>query len=278
MRGALAQEWIRLRTLRSTWWLSAASLLVTTMLAVAFTLTAGTSTAARLGVRHGAGSPAVLGDQASFALVLSSAMQMTTLLVGLLGVFAFGHEYRHGTILPMLTSVPRRRSLAAAKLLGVALWAAVVAVLCIAMSALVLLVIGRGRFAPGVGFADGRTARVVGGTIILVVLFSLVGLGLGWLLRNVPAAVSLLFVLPVAVEPILRVLLSVNALHSLAGAGRFLPFTAGGQLVAYTTRVDPSVPEAFRNDLSPLAGGLTFAAVVAVLLIISAVLFQRRDA
>jgi ABC-2 type transport system permease protein len=146
------------------------------------------------------------------------------------------------------------------------------------MSAVVLLVIGRGRFAPGVGFVDGRTARVVGGTIILVVLFSLVGLGLGWLLRNVPAAVSLLFVLPVAVEPILRVLLSVDALHSLAGAGRFLPFTAGGQLVAYTTQVDRSVPEAFRNDLSPLAGGLTFTAVVAVLLIVSAVLFQRRDA
>jgi ABC-2 type transport system permease protein len=277
MTGALAQEWIRLRTLRSTWWLSAASLGVTFLLAVAFTLTAGSSTAARLALPTGAGAPPVLGDQASFALVLSAAMQMTTLLMGLLGVFAFGHEYRHGTILPMLTSVPRRRTLATAKLIGVSLWATGVGTACIGMSALVILIIGKGRFGPEVGFIDRTTIRVVGGTVLLVVLFSLLGLGLGWLLRNVPAAVALLFVLPVAVEPMLRVLLSIKALHAFAGLGRFLPFTAGGQLVAYSTRVDRSVPTAFRNDLSPLTGGLTFMAVIAVVLIVAGVLFQRRD-
>jgi ABC-2 type transport system permease protein len=278
MTGALAQEWIRLRTLRSTWWLSAVSLAVTFLLAVAFTLTAGSSTAARLAVPTGAGAPDTLGDQTSFALVLSAAMQMTTLLMGLLGVFAFGHEYRHGTVLPMLTSVPRRRTLATAKLLGVSMWAAAVGTLCVGMSALVILILGRGRFGPEVGFLDGATIRVIGGTVLLVVLFALLGLGLGWALRNVPAAVALLFVLPVAVEPILRVLLSIKALDAFAGLGRFLPFTAGGQLVAYSTRVDPSVPAALRNDLSPLAGGLTFMAVIAVLLLVAAVLFQRRDA
>src|SRR5450759_2394009 len=65
---------------------------------------------------------------------------------------------------------------------------------------------------------------------------------------------------------------------AVAGIGRFLPFGAGGQLYAYSTRVDPRVPAAFRNDLTPLAGGLTLATVTAVLLVAAFVLFQRRDA
>lgn len=277
MRGALAQEWVRLRTLRSTWLLSAASLAVTLLAAVAFTLTAGSTTAGR-SASTGSGGPTVLGDQQSFAQVLSAAAQLTPLLMGLLGVFAFGHEYRHGTIRPTLTSVPRRPAVAAAKLLGVTLWSAVVGAVCVAASAVVVAVLGGGRFAPGVGFTDGPTARVAAGTVLYVVLIALLGLGLGWLFRNIPAAVSLLFVLPLVAEPIVRAILSIHALHSIAGIGRFLPFGAGAQLYAYSTRVDHTTPAAFRNDLSPLAGGLTLAAVTAVLLAAAFVLFQRRDA
>jgi ABC-2 type transport system permease protein len=275
MRGVLAQEFLRLRTLRSTWWLSGASVAVSLALAVAFALTAGSSTAARLQAPAGA---RVLGDQESFALVLASPAQVVTLLMGLLGVFAFGHEYRHGTILPTLTSVPRRGRVAVAKLLGVLTWSAAVAVVSVAVSAVVALVLRGGRFAPGVGFGDGPTLRVAAGTVLFVLLYALVGVGFGWLLRSIPAGASLLFVLPIAIEPLLRVILSIDALHAISGVGRFLPLTAGGQLVAYSTRVDPSVPEAFRNDLSPLAGGLTLTVATAVLLVVASVLFRRRDA
>jgi ABC-2 type transport system permease protein len=167
---------------------------------------------------------------------------------------------------------------AVAKLLGVTLWSGAVGVVCVAASAVVALVLRGGRFATGVGFADARTLRVAAGTVVLVVLFGLFGLGLGWLLRSIPAAVSLLFVLPVAVEPLLRVALSIEALHGLSGVGRYLPFTAGGQLAAYSTQVDPSVPEALRNDLTPLTGGSTLAAVIGLLLTAAFVLYQRRDA
>lgn len=158
------------------------------------------------------------------------------------------------------------------------LWSAAVGVACVAASGLVALVLRGGRFAPAAGFTDGPTVRVAAGTVLLVVLFALSGLASGSLLRNSPAAVSLLFVVPVAVEPLLRVILSINGLHAVAGLGRFLPFTAGGQLIAYSTTVDPSIQVVFRSDLSPLAGGLTLAAVVAVLLAAALVLFQRRDA
>lgn len=275
MRGALAQEWLRLRTLRSTWWLSGSAVVLTVLLAVTFVLTAGQTSAARAGTP---GAGAVLGDQQSFAAVIASVSQLGTLLMGLVGVFAFGHEYRHGTILPTLTSVPRRSHLAAAKLIGVTGWSAAVGAVCVAASAVVALLLRSDRFAPGVRFSDAATARVAVGAVLLVVLFALSGLALGWLLRSIPAAVSLLFVLPIAVEPLLRAILSIKALHAFAALGHYLPFTAGGQLVAYSTRVDPSVPAAFRNDLTPLAGGLTLAGVVAVLLALAFGLFQRRDA
>jgi len=275
MRGALAQEWLRVRTLRSTWWLSGSSVVLTALLAVTFTLTAGSLSAARAGTP---GANGLLGDQESFATVLSAATRLATLLMGLLGVFAFGHEYRHGTILPTLTSVPRRTRVASAKLLVVMAWSGAVGVGCVAASALVAIVLRGQRFAPGVGFTDGRTVRVAVGTVLLVTLYALAGLAFGWLLRSIPAAVSLLFVLPIAIEPLLRVILSIRALAGVAGIGRFLPFTAGTQLVAYSTRIDPSVPPAFRNDLSALAGGLTLAATTTVLLVAAQILFQRRDA
>ena len=275
MRGALAQEWLRVRTLRSTWWLSGSSVVLTALLAVTFTLTAGSLSAVRAGTP---GANGLLGDQESFATVLSAATRLATLLMGLLGVFAFGHEYRHGTILPTLTSVPRRTRVAAAKLLVVMAWSGAVGVCCVAASALVAIVLRGQRFAPGVGFTDGQTVRVAVGTVLLVTLYALAGLAFGWLLRSIPAAVSLLFVLPIAIEPLLRVILSIRALAGVAGIGRFLPFTAGAQLVAYSTRIDPSVPPAFRNDLSALAGGLTLAATTTVLLVAAQILFQRRDA
>lgn len=276
MTGALAQEWLRLRTLRSTWWLSGSSLVVTVIAAVALLLTAGARTSGRVGGPPDA--PPLLGDQQAFAEVLAAVAQLTPLLMGLLGVFAFGHEYRYGTIRTTLAIVPRRSVVAGAKLLGVALWSAAVGLVCLAVTALVVAVLRGDRFAQGVGFNDATTTRVGLGAVLYVVLIALLGLGFGWLFRNIPVSVSLLFALPLVTEPIVRAVLSVGALQGVAGVGRYLPFGAGAQLYAYTTRVDLNVPAAFRNDLSPLAGGLTLGAVTATLLVAAYLLFQRRDA
>lgn len=269
MSKALAFEWVRIRTIRSTWVLSVASLALTVLAAVAFTLNP---------VSGSEGPSGPVGDQAAYAMVITAAAQLTPLLMGLLGAFAFGHEYRYGTIRSALTALPRRPAVAAAKVVMVAVWAAVVAVIAVALAGLVVVLFAGSRFAPGTSLTGGHTPRVALGVVAYVVLFSLVGLAFGWLFRNVPAAVTLLLVLPLVVEPLLRAVLSINALEPVAGIGRYLPFGAGAQLYAYTTQVDPQVPAAFRNDLSPLAGGLTLAAVTGLLLTVAYLLFQRRDA
>lgn len=280
MKGALAYEWVRVRTVRSTWILSAAALLVTVLAAVAFALnpTSGSGGGSPDGPPPDGAADRIVGDQAAYAMILTATAQLTPLLMGLLGAFAFGHEYRYGTIRPALAALPRRGDLAAAKVLVVALWAAVVGVLGVALSAVVAVLLRGSRYAPDVSLSGGATPRVALGVVPYIVLSALVGLAFAWLFRNLPAAVTLLLVLPLIVEPLLRAVLSIGALDAIAGIGRYLPFGAGGQLFAYSTAVNPDIPAAFRNDLSPLAGGLTFALVTAALLAVAYLLFRRRDA
>jgi len=269
VRSALAYELMRIRTIPSSWVLTGLALSFTLIGAVASTLSpvGGLDTSTRL-----------LGDRAEYAAVLTAPTQLTPLLMGLLGAFAFGHEYRYGTIRTALCVLPRRTTLAAAKVLAIALWSAGVAGVGVALSALVLVLLGGGRFEPGTSLTAGNTPRVAMGVVVYVVLFALMGLAFGWLFRDLQTAVTILLILPLMVEPLLRLLLAAPELGPAAEVRHYLPFGAGTQLYAYTSQMDPRTFEAFRNDLSPLAGGLTMAAVTVVLLAMAHLRFQRRDA
>jgi ABC-2 type transport system permease protein len=269
VRAALAYELMRIRTIRSSWVLTGLALTIALLDAVASTLSVGS----------GSDTPTpLLGDQAAYAAVLTAPTQFTPLLMGLLGVLAFGHEYRYGTIRTALCVLPRRTTLATAKVLAVALWSAAVAGIGVALSALVLAFLGGGRFEPGTSLTVGSTPRVAMGVVVYAVLVAVMGVAFGWLFRNLQTAVTLLLILPLMVEPLLRLLLVIPALGPVAGLRHYLPFGAGARLYVYSTQIDPQVPAAFRNDLSPLAGGLMMAAVAAVLLALAHLLFQRRDA
>jgi ABC-2 type transport system permease protein len=269
VRSALAYEFVRIRTIRSSWVLTGLSLSFTLIYAVgsAVSPVVGLDTSTRL-----------LGDQAEYAAVLTVSTQFTPLLMGLLGAFAFGHEYRYGTMRTALRVLPRRTTLAAAKVLAIALWSAAVAGIGVALSAVALVLLGRGRFEPGTSLTAGNTPRVAMGVVVYVVLFASMGLAFGWLFRNLQTAVTILLILPLMVEPLLRLLLAASGLGPAAEVGHYLPFGADRQLYAYTTQMDARSFEPFRNDLSPLAGGLTMAAVTAFLLALAHLRFQRRDA
>jgi ABC-2 type transport system permease protein len=61
--------------------------------------------------------------------------------VAVIGILAFGHEYRHGRIRPALLAVPRRGQLMAAKAAAVAGLAALTGVAVLVLSWLLALVI-----------------------------------------------------------------------------------------------------------------------------------------
>lgn len=259
MIGALRYEWVRIRTVKSSWFLALLSVAST----VLFTW---------------GGWSGADGSQRSYADALTSAGALPPLLMGILGVFAFGHEYRYGVIRPTLTSVPLRWRVALAKLLVVTAWAAVTVVLSVAGS-VAFLSLFSGKFRSGVGFTGGPTDRIALGIVVYTVLFAWVGLALGWLLRNVPGAISLLIIFPLVVENLILALLSIDALEPIRGAGKYLPFAAGTQMFAYDAgSANADAPSGFQSDLTALQGGLTFGIFAVVVLAIAYVLFQKRDA
>ena len=122
MRDALAYEWTRIRTLRSTWWLTGSTMVVGIGISglLAWALHSEFS-------EHG--SVDLDGIGAAVVTQLAAVGQVPSLisfLLAILGVFAWGHEYRHGMIRASLTALPSRSALWTAKYLVVGIWVAVV--------------------------------------------------------------------------------------------------------------------------------------------------------
>lgn len=265
MTGALRYEIARLRTLRSTWWLLGISVLVSAAIAFAIGMVARNND---------------VGDNA-LAVALTggtefSGIPLPAVFAGLVGAFAFGHEYRYGTIRPALTAVPRRSALILGKLVVTAVWAAILAALNVGIGYLTLLLVP-GHDLLDAGIRWDPVGRAVVGFILLVVIWNVVGLSFAGLLRNLPAAIVLLLVIPLVVENILfAVLQFVPALDDVSWLSKYLPFSAGNAMVAV---FDPSdFDQADLDFPTALQGGLTFGAFGLVLFVLCWLLFRRRDA
>lgn len=272
MRAALAFEWMRLRTIRSTYWLIGICLtfqFVLTML-IAWRLP---SSGPLSGGDDTVASMLTLGASAGFAPLLIAYV------IGIIGVFSMGHEYRHGMIRATLTALPSRTAVFFAKVITTGLVAAVVALGSILIGLLSAVIFG----------VDLPSASELGkltlGVVLFTVFFSWTGLAYAALLRNQTAAVAMLMLVPSVVESIIRaVFFAIKAAsEDPSGSGgsvtvlKYLPYDAGGQM--YTRA---SINDLFSifgyTPFGPLGGGIVFGAFAALLLAGSYALFIRRDA
>jgi ABC-2 type transport system permease protein len=264
MIGALRYEWARLRTLRSTWWLLFFALLLNGLIAFAIARSTGS------------GDP--LDTEIVTALLTGGAgvapLAFPAVLMGVVGIFAFGHEYRHGLIRTTLSVIPRRGAVLAAKVVVTALWAALVAGLALAVAYGVGWFELRDRWTPSLLVA-GQSERVLLGFVALVVLTALLGLGLAGLFRNVPAALVALLVTPLVLEPVITGLLTLNALEPARALGPYLPFSAAQRMLALSSQ---PLADGLHAPLSPLGGGLTFLGYVAAITALTGLLLRIRDA
>lgn len=204
----LRSEWIKLATLRSTWW----SIGIVAVLTVGIALLIAQVTDA----------PGFGGIR-----VVVSPIQFTMLLAGIMGVIAVTGEYSTGMIRSTLTAGPRRGAVLAAK-------AAVVAALMFVASLVIFLaaavVVSPVLAGKGIEIAWGDPAEsilpVLAASFSMAV-FALIGLSFGFVLRNGPGAigatVGVLFVLPVVATmfPI-----ADPAWQWIHDAGNYLPMTA----------------------------------------------------
>lgn len=255
MIGALRYEWLRIRTVRSTY--------VLLLLCLVFT-----------GLLAWAQANGLNADQRIYAASLASGAQLPPILLGIIGVFAFGHEYRFGMIRPTLTALPRRSVVAGAKVAVVLAVALVTALACMLVAYVVTDLVATST--EGLSLTGGQTGRVLIGTVVWTLLFTLVGVGVGLLLRNIPAAIAVLIVWPLIVENVIVGLLRIDALRSLRTIGDYLPFAAGSKLYLWPAPGDQGAD--FGSRVSALTGGVTFGLFAVALLALGWLLFERRDA
>ncbi len=167
---AVRMEWIKLRSLRSTWWTLA--------------VTAAGTVAIGLGV--GLGSKNASADLTNNAL---AGVVPGLLLTGVLGVLTMTSEYSSGTVRVTLAAVPRRPLVLAAK---AAVFGGVTLVVGEAASFLAFLAaaatVRHGIAAPTLGQPGVLRAVVLSGAACCLV--GLLGLGLGAIIRHSAAAVG----------------------------------------------------------------------------------------
>ena len=258
MIDALRFEWVRIRTLRSTYWLIGLGVLVTA--GVAFIIAFAT--------RNDDPGPGTV------ASVLTGGAEFATFIpifMAIIGVFATGHEYRHGTIQPTLTAIPQRSRLLLAKVLMVS----IVAVVVVAISLAINLAIGMIYWAETPAL-DAPLNEVILGYFVLVVLYTILGLALAQLFRGVPSALVVLLIVPFLVEGLIGGLSVVPALDWLQPVLKFLPFSAGGRLLATGPFEAQGGPDF--DYLDRWASGGVFAAFVGIILVAAWAMFKKRDA
>jgi hypothetical protein len=253
-RTVARMEWLKLRTVRSTWW---------TMLVFA----AGMIGLAVLVLYHYHWAAMPPGERANFDPTNSSlsGLVIGQLAVGVLGVLVITSEFSSGMIRATLAATPRRPLVLAAKA------AILAAVALVAGEILAFAAFAAGELAlrapaPHATLGQPGVLRAVLMAGAYPALIGLVGLGLGAVIRHTAGAISavvgLLFVLPL-------ILLALGA--SLQNeVGQFLPMVIAGNSI---TSVKPQA-----HALSPGVGFAVLCAYAAVALAAGAWAMARRDA
>jgi ABC-type transport system involved in multi-copper enzyme maturation permease subunit len=244
-------EWIKLRTLRSTWW----------------AIGIGMAGAIAIGVAVGRGTKNGSGDLTNNAL---AGMVPGLLLTGVLGVLVMTSEYSSGTIRATLAAIPGRRRLLAAK-------AAVFGVMTLAAGEIAAFVsffagaamLPHGIPAPALGQPGVLRAVLLTGASFC--LIGLLGLGLGAIIRHSPAAIGVL---------VGGVYVVASVIGGVAhGARPYMPILIVGNSISTTKPLSCDGPAGQCQQPLPAWTGLGMLCLyAAVALAIGGWLLSRRDA
>jgi ABC-2 type transport system permease protein len=250
-RHVARMEWIKIRSLRSTWW----------TLAISAAGAVGIGVAVGLNTRNGT------EDLTNNAL---GGLIPALLVSGILGVLLMTSEYSSGMIRSTLAASPRRPLLLAAK---AAVFGTVALAFGEAASFIAFFAGGaalrHGIAAPALNQPGVLRAVVLGGAGFC--LLGLIGLGLGAIIRHSAAAIAVyvgcLFVLPTFIG---------NLVHQV---GVYLPIIIVGNSL---TTTQPAACGPGAADCAPFlsawAGLGVLALYAAVALTVGGWLFARRDA
>ena len=250
----LRAEWVRFRSLRSTW--------ITLLVTVVFVIGLGALFTAARAAHWPPRDPGELVTFDPTRTSLGGAF-LAQLATGVLGVLLVTGEYSTGMIRATFTAVPRRIAVLVAR-----------AIVFAAVSLALLVPTCVGAFVLGQHLlsskhiqtdfsAPGVTRAVIGAGLYLVAI-GLLGVGLGWLIRHTAGAIAVL----VGLLLILEILVHLLPNPWPDRIAPYLPGEAGQAL--WTIKPDA-------HTLAPWTGFGVLMLYVAVSLVMAAVLLVRRD-
>jgi ABC-2 type transport system permease protein len=200
-----------------------------------------------------------VGSQQYETLAFSVPAQTSVLLL-ILGIIGITQEYRHRTATPTFLAEPRRGQVIAAKVIAYGLVAIPFALLVVAVDVLVVTIYAGARGAAPSFSADNLQTLASSGLVLVV--YAVIGVGVGALLRNQVGAIVGSLVYLFVIEGI------VSSIGVLQGAYKWLP---GGAAQAMTS--DFQAPDL----LQPWQGGLLLLAYGVVFAVLGTFLAVRRD-
>lgn len=257
--GAIASEWTKIRTVRSTYWTLIAFVIVAIGLGAAICA----ANASQFGAhRHPAGATLDPTQTSLGVLILFGP-----LVLAVLGGMAITAEYSTGMVRTSLTVQPRRLTVYAAKVIVLTVVALVISfvVSFVAFFLGQALLSSTGQSAT---LSDPYVMRAIIGAALYVTVAALLAFGIGAIVRHTAGAVTI----SIAVLFVLQIVINFLPASWNADILRWLPSSSYGPL---TTTVGPQN----QANLWPAWGqfGVT-AGYAVVLLIVGAILFKKRDA
>ena len=189
-----------------------------------------------------------VGSELYEELAFATAANVVVLFI-ILGIIGMTQEYRHRTATPTFLTTPKRGRVVTAKLLAYATAAVPLALLVLAVNVLVVYIHAGARGdAPAL---TGDNLRVLMSSGLALVVYAVIGVGVGALLRNQVGAIVGSLVYLFVVEPIIR------QIPATAPAYKWMP---GGALEALTaTFQGPDLLEPWQGGLLLLGYGLVAA-------------------
>lgn len=192
-------------------------------------------------------------------LIFATATSANVLFL-ILGIIGMTQEYRHRTATPTFATTPRRWKVVVAKLIAYAMAAVPFALAVLAVNYLVVLL-----YAGALGEApslSGDNLRVLGTVGLTLVIYAVIGVGLGALLRNQVGAIVGGLVYLFVIEPL------IAFIPATASAYKWLPGGATEALTADT---------GFFELLEPWQGGLVLVGYGLLAALLGALFAVRRD-
>jgi ABC-type transport system involved in multi-copper enzyme maturation permease subunit len=283
LRGVLASEFTKLRSVRSTYWTLAALVVIS----VGIAAIAGAAAASDL---HN--NP---GNKAGFDATQASLIgffELGQLIIAVLGALTITSEYSTGMIRTSLSAMPRRGTLYSGKLI---VFTTVTFVFSLVTSFLAFFIgqallsgsgvstslfhsstvpanaieqgPGSAQFAGSLTITSGTVLTAIVGSALFVTVVGLIAFGLGAIIRHtagaITSAIALMFVLPIIIQ-----ILPHTWRWDIM---RFFP-DAAGRVISVTVGPSPD------HLWSAWPQFLVTVAYAAVALTVGAYLFRKRDA